>query len=177
MPSTTTSATNGDPLTQSGSLSVMPDEARVWVFGAREPIRRDTAASPSMAGFIRRWAAHGEAVAGGFEWRYDRFLIVAADEERTGVSGCSIDSLFHTVRELGMELGVDLLDSAPIWYRDRSGEIHVAERPRFRDLIARGEVEASTIVFDNTVRTLGQIRRGEWERALSESWHRVFLPR
>lgn len=155
----------------------MPDEARVWVFGAREPTSFDAAASRAMVHFIRHWAAHGAEVAGGFQWRYDRFLIVAADEERTGVSGCSIDSLFHAVREVGAELGIDLLDSAPIWYRDRSGEIQAAERSRFRDLIAQGDIEASTTVFDNTVRALGQIRRGEWERPLSESWHRVFLPR
>src|SRR5690606_12486795 len=108
---------------------------------------------------------------GGVDWCYDHFLLVAADEAATGVSGCSIDALFHSLKTLERSLGVTLLDNSPVWYRAEGAQVRAATRAEFRQLVAAGEILDHTIVFDNTVGTLGQVRNGEWERPFAESWH------
>ena len=154
-------------------FSSVPDHARAGVFAAAQPILGADAERflAGVEGFIRGWHAHGLPVVGSYDWLYDRFLIIAADEEATGVSGCSIDSLFRTLKMCENELGVTLLDSSLVFYRDPDGRVHSAGRSEFRELVLTGEVDDDTIVFDNTVGTIRSVRGGEWERPLKESWH------
>ncbi|MQA89700.1 MAG: hypothetical protein GEU90_05630 [Gemmatimonas sp.] len=156
----------------------LPDHARVWVFAAAEPLT-GAAADKLLSGareFGAAWTAHGQPVVGGFDWRFDRFLIVAADERATGVSGCSIDSLFRTLKDVEREVGATLVDASPVWFRDSNAAVRSVSRSTFREMARRGEVQEDTTVFDNTVATLGALRAGEWERPLRASWHGKAFP-
>lgn len=157
----------------------MPDAARLWVFAAAEPLPAEKAEQllSRVDDFLGEWHAHGHPVVGARSLLHDRFLLIAADEEATGVSGCSIDSLFRVLKQAERDLGVDLLDSARVFHRDRAGELRSSTRAEFRQLAAEGAVGPEDTVFDNTVSTVGALRRGGWERPARESWHgRAFLP-
>jgi hypothetical protein len=151
----------------------IPDPARLWVFGASKPITGDEARKlvGIVGDFLDGWLAHGRRVVGAYEWRHDRFLLIAADEAATGVSGCSIDSLFRTLKGAERELGASLLDSGLVWYRGPDGAIVAVTRGDFRKRVSAGQVAADTLVFDNTLTTVGALRAGEWERPFQGSWH------
>lgn len=157
----------------------MPDAARLWVFASPRALTPpETERLLAVADrFVQGWTAHGAPVLGAYDWRHDRFLLVAADEEASGISGCSIDSLFDALRPLETELGVPLLSAAgSVWFRDAAGAIHALPRPEFRERARKGEVGADTPVFDNTAPSVGAVRNGAWERPMRESWHgRAFL--
>lgn len=156
-----------------GPLNQFPDDARLWIFASREPVNseKSKALLARVDRFLDGWHAHGAAVAGARDWRYDRFLLVASDERATGVSGCSIDSLYGTLKEAQADLGIELLDSSPIWYRDADGEMQTVTRGEFRELGRAGKINGDTIVFDNTASTVGALNDGGWERPMKESWH------
>jgi hypothetical protein len=160
-------------------LARMPDSSRLWVFASPRPLTGVEAATLAdrVDEFIAGWHAHGHPVAGGWSWEHDRFLLIAADEAATGVSGCSLDALYDSLKALERDLGITLLDAASrVWFRDTAGEIRALTRPDFRALAKAGEVGPETIVFDNTVASLGALRRGEWERAMKDAWQgRAFL--
>jgi hypothetical protein len=160
------------------SFDQLPDDARVWVFGASRPLTESESASllRGVDGFIERWAAHGAPVRGARDWRHDRFLLVGADERATGVSGCSIDSLFHALAAAEAETGVTLRDSSLVFFRDAAGEVRSVPRPGFRRIAAAGEVAEDTVVFDNTVTTAGDVREGRWETRLRDAWHARAFP-
>jgi hypothetical protein len=151
----------------------LPDDSRVWVFAAARPLdeaqQRDLLAH--VDAFLHRWAAHGAPVVGGRELREGRFLLVGADERATGVSGCSIDTLFRTLGELEAATGVPLRDASLVFWRDAAGEVQAAPRAAFRERVRAGEVDGGTPVFDNTVGTVGDVRGGRWEVPMRESWH------
>ncbi|HET6232859.1 MAG TPA: hypothetical protein VFE05_22475 [Longimicrobiaceae bacterium] len=151
----------------------LPDDARVWVFAASRPLAPGEQAhlEERVDAFLARWQAHGRTVVGARDLRHAQFLLVAADERATGVSGCSIDSLFHTLGEIQDETGVKLLDSTPVWYRDVDGQVRTATRPEFRQLARTGAVGDDTVVFDNTVATVGDLRAGRWETPMRNAWH------
>jgi hypothetical protein len=71
---------------------------------------------------------------------------------------------------LGSALGVDLVDHGPVAYRD-GGEIRHVPRHRFAALAGSGRVTLDTIVFDNTVTSVGDVRSGRWERPAAGAWH------
>jgi hypothetical protein len=158
-------------------FSELPDDARLWAFPTSRPLRPDEAEHllAEVDRFIDSWEAHGHPVQGGRELREDRFLLIAADERASGVSGCSIDTLFRRLQTLERELGVSLTDVAPIWYRDKAGEIHTTDRAEFRALAQGGAINADSIVFDPTVATVGDLRDGRFETPAGRSWHARLL--
>ncbi|HEX9729307.1 MAG TPA: hypothetical protein VGA37_12445 [Gemmatimonadales bacterium] len=150
----------------------LPDHARVWIFAAARPLPADErdAVLADVDAFLDQWAAHGSALTGGRDWRYDRFLFVAVDERAAGVSGCSIDALTRQLRGWEQRLGVDLLDNGPVLYRSEDGIVRVP-RAQFGSLAAEGRVGEATTVFDNTVTTVGAVRDGRWETVARDTWH------
>lgn len=153
-------------------FSQLPDDARLWVFGAAAPVVGGEARAllDAVDGALSRWAAHGVPLVCGRDWRDDRFLAVAADERATGASGCSIDSLFRQVSELEAIAGTSFITSGPVFWRDDAGAVQLSERPAFRALGASGAVTTATSVFDTTVQTAGAWRTA-FERAAADSWH------
>jgi hypothetical protein len=158
-------------------FAALPDDARLWIFASPEPLSSDQSRAllDEVDGFLDGWLAHGHPVVGAREWRHDRFLLVGADERATGVSGCSIDSLFRVLKRLETEEGITLLDSSPVWFRGQGGEIRCVSRTEFRALGRAGEADADAVVFDNTVRAVGDLRQGRWETAARDSWHARLL--
>ena len=159
------------------SFDALPDEARLWCFGAsRAPDAAQTARLlDSMRSFVSEWTAHRRDLQAGFAWMNERFLLIGVDESRAGASGCSIDALSGHLRALGAELNLDLLDSMPVWFRDASGDIRSVSRAEFTDLAVRGEVSMSTPVFDLTRTRIGDVRAGGLETAAGSAWHRSLL--
>ena len=150
----------------------LPEEARVWIFSAERPLNageKDRLLA-HVDGFIGQWAAHDTPLTAGRELRYERFLFVAVDQRMAGPSGCSIDALVRRMKGLEQELGVELVNHAPVVFR-ADGEIRRVRRDQFAALASAGEVGPQTTVFDNTLTRLGDVRAGRWETPAANAWH------
>lgn len=158
-------------------FDALPDHGRVWVFPADRPLDPDEAGRllREVDDFLDGWAAHGAPLRSGRLLHEDTFLVVGVDEDASVPSGCSIDALVNRLEALGAELGVKLVEHAPVWYRDGDA-IRVVSRADFRTLAREGTVDASTPVFDTTLTRLSALRDGGLERSARDSWHgRVFF--
>lgn len=167
------------PIMSRVDFESLPDSARIWIFAADRELEPDEEHGllDAVDGFLDDWTAHGTPLRGARSWRYHRFLLVGVDEEAAPPSGCSIDALVRVLKEKERELDVRFLDNAPVWYRDVGG-IATADRPDFRARAREGEVTPETVVFDNSLTRMEELREGKWERPARESWHgRVFFPR
>ena len=153
-------------------FDALPDHGRVWVFPADRPLETDEAERLLLEvdAFLDGWAAHGAPLRSARDLRERTFLLVGVDEDASTPSGCSIDALVNRLEALGAELGVKLVEHAPVWYRD-GGAIRVASRPEFRALARDGAVDASTPVFDTTLTRLSALRATGLERPARDSWH------
>jgi hypothetical protein len=159
-------------------LETLPDEARVWCFGASRALEDDEQSSvvDSMSGFIEQWTAHRKDLRAALDVLHGRFMIVAVDESVAGASGCSLDALMRQLREIGHLYDADWLDSEPVWYRDTAGQIQSVGREAFRAMASRGEVSDRTSVFDLTISRLADLRAGRLEAGAGMTWHRRLLP-
>jgi hypothetical protein len=160
------------------SFDSLPDDARLWVFGAGR-LLTDAEAEAVLAevdDFLERWAAHGQPLTCARDWRHGRFLLVSVDERSVPPSGCSIDAMVRVLEGLQGTLGTSLVDHHRVWFRD-GDDLRCLDRPGFRKLVETGQVSPDTQVFDNTVTRLGRLRAGDWERRARETWHRrAFFP-
>ncbi|MBX7218973.1 MAG: hypothetical protein K1Y36_03435 [Blastocatellia bacterium] len=161
------------------NLQQLPDTARVWVFPFRETLTASQMQtfSQAMNTFLSQWMSHGARVRGGFEVCEERFLVVAADTSLDDVSGCSIDGLFRSVAEMVSQVGSSLSDNTQIFFRE-GNTVREMDRPTFRKYVQAGNVTAETIVYDNSVVSLAEVRKGKWQIPFASSWHAThFAPR
>lgn len=162
------------PLTD---FAKMPDDARVWVFGASAPI--DDVDGPRLVAavdsFLLQWKAHGHPLTCARDWRDDRFLVVGVDQRTEGASGCSIDGLFKTLQQLESAIGANLVGGGRVYFRDALGMVHSVTRQEFESMGKRGEVTGETPVFDTTLTTAGAYRRA-FEQPARDGWHKTLLP-
>ena len=152
------------------NIDQLSNNAHIWIFGISPAL--DEAQSATLLrqvdAFLDEWAAHGVPIKGARELREGSFLIIAADEHREK-SGCSIDRMFGTLKNLERELNVQILDSTRVFLRDR-GAVRAVPRGEFRQ-----SANADTPVFDVTAEKLGEVRTGAWERRAADSWHARLL--
>lgn len=153
-------------------FETLPDDARVWVFAGDRPITGSDATRllDAVDAYLARWKAHGEPLTVARTFTEDRFLTVAVDQRASHASGCSVDGLFRTLKEVERDAGVSLVGAGRVHYRDADGSVRSVERGDFGDLAAAGRVAADTPVFDPTVTTLGEWRK-RFEARVGESWH------
>jgi hypothetical protein len=152
-------------------FATLPDDARLWVFAAADPVTdRAAVLLETVDAFLDGWAAHGAPLRAARDWRDDRFLAVAVDQQTAGASGCSIDGLFRALQALEPRLGTTLLGGGRVYWRDAAEGVRVGTRAAFRAAGASGALTGATPVFDTAVTTAGDWR-ARFERPLAGSWH------
>ena len=158
-------------------FEVLPDESRLWVFAVERTLVEVDQENflSAVDRFLETWAAHGVPLTCGRDFRRGRFLLVAVDETSAPPSGCSIDAMVGVMKDQERRLGLRILDNTPVWFV-ADGEVQRISRPEFSRLAEEGAVGPDTVVFDNTVTRLKDVRAGRWEGPARESWHqRVFF--
>ena len=150
----------------------LPDDARVWVFGAANELTGQASDRllAAVDDFLAEWNAHGSPLVCGRDWRDNRFLAIGVDQSTAGASGCSIDGLFRTLARLEPELGTSLLGAGRVYFRDDAGRVNTASRNAFNQLAREGRVGPETPAFDTSV-TTAAAWRGRFERPVRDSWH------
>jgi hypothetical protein len=156
----------------------MPDDARLWIFGARAPL--DDVDAPRLLGavdgFLKTWKAHGEPLRCAREFVHEHFLVVAVDERASDASGCSIDGLFHLLKEAEGGIGTSMVGGGLVFFRGAEDLVFSVSRAEFEYLAANGDVSGKTTVFDTTLTSAGEYRK-KFERAAKDGWHADLLKR
>ena len=152
------------------NIDQLSNDAHIWIFGISPSLdaRQSETLLSRVDAFLDEWAAHGVPIRGARELREGSFLVIAADENRER-SGCSIDRMFGTLKELERELGVQILDSNRVFLREGQS-VRAVPRPDFRTA-----ANSETHVFDVLAERLGDVRSGAWERRAGDSWHARLL--
>lgn len=156
-------------------FDTLPDESRIWIYQSNRKFTDEEAAEidAALKTYTEGWAAHGTGLEASYEFKYNRFIILAVNQEAHSASGCSIDDSVRFIQSLEQRFGVDLLDKMNVTYR--LGE-HIAHKPLadFKKMAKDKAVSANTIVFNNLVNTVGEWR-DYWEVPAFESWHSRFF--
>ena len=147
------------------------DSARIWCYGFSHTLTAEQRGivERKLTEFLSTWNSHGTSVNGDGMVIYNTFVMLAVDPFDS-VSGCSIDSSVRMLKDLKHLHQLDALNQALIHYREAS-QILSAVREDFQSLIQSGKLGLKTTVFNNTITNLGEVRGGDWEVPLRDSWH------
>lgn len=156
-------------------FTTLPESSRIWIyqssrsFSAAELIEVRTA----LDEFLQEWTAHGADLNAGYEMPYNRFIVIALDQNIAGATGCSIDASVRFIQALEKKYDIDLLDKMNVSYKQ--GEF-VAYKTLldFKKMAKNKSVSKNTIVFNNLV-TNKEEYLNHWEVPAEESWHGRFM--
>lgn len=153
-------------------------KSKVWIFPLNENLSDKTlssnekfqALSEKMKDFIASWTSHGFNLKADFEIVYQRFLVISVNNAAAGASGCSIDTLFRNVSTIVKSSGFELADSFDIFFKE-GAEVKQMSRSNFKQYALEGKVSPKTLVFNNSIETIGEYLGGMWETEFAKSWH------
>jgi hypothetical protein len=153
----------------------LPEESKIWIYQSNRKFSDDEfrAIETDLKAFIETWSAHGTSLEASYLLKYNRFLILAVNQENQIATGCSIDKSVEFIQSLEKKYEVDLLDKMNVTFKN--GE-HVAHKPliEFKKMAKEKAVSENTIVFNNLVNTIEEFNEN-WEVPAGESWHSRFF--
>ena len=157
------------------SFDKLPLNSRVWVYSSnRKFIQKEIISiRKDLENFLSNWTSHNQNLETGFELRYDRFIIIAVNQEINNTSGCSIDNCVRFIKKLENKYEVDLLDKMNVIYKQDKHLYH-KKLNEFISMYKNNSVSLNTVVFNNLVNTISEYKF-KWEIPVKESWHNRFM--
>ncbi|MBN8565301.1 MAG: ABC transporter ATPase [Flavobacteriales bacterium] len=153
----------------------LPEESRIWIYQSNRKFSDDevTEIENDLIAFVEDWSAHGTSLEASFTIQYNRFIILAVNQEVQQATGCSIDKSVEFIQALEQKYKVDLLDKMNVTYRQGEYITHKSLLD-FKRMAKEKAVSSNTIVFNNLVNTIEEWKES-WEVPAAESWHSRFF--
>ncbi len=151
--------------------------SRIWIYQADRVINNKEQQDilTKSEAFIGQWAAHGQSLLASSQVLHDHFLVIATDEKFHMASGCSIDSSFRFVQELGGSLNINFFERTNLAFLI-DGNVELVKMNALKEAIANGIVTDTTLFFNNNIGTVSELQE-KWIVKASESWlKRYFNP-
>ncbi len=153
----------------------LPEESKIWIYQSNRKFSDDemTEIESALQVFLQNWAAHGTSLESSYQLKYNRFIILAVNQEIQNATGCSIDASVAFIQSLEKKYNVDLLDKMNVTFK--LGE-HIAHKPLidFKKMVKDKAVTENTIVFNNLINTIEEFNES-WEVPALDSWHSRFF--
>ncbi len=156
-------------------FSTLPTHSRIWIYQSDRKFSEVEISEivESLKSFIESWSAHGQSLEASYLLKYERFIIIAVNQDVQAVTGCSIDASVQFIQSLEQKYKVDLMDRMNVTFK--TGE-YIAYKSLidFKKMAKAKSVSPSTIVYNNLVNTIEEWQ-DFWEVPASESWHNRFF--
>src|SRR6185437_2861542 len=145
-------------------------DSRVWIYQSTRLFFMSEALQieEMLEAFVRDWKSHGTPVKGYANLFYGQFIVLMADENAAGVSGCSTDSSVHLIKEIEKQFGVNLFDRLVLAFRVKD-KVQMVPLSQLPHALTNGNIDGETLYFDNTVQTKAELE-SKWLIPLKDSW-------
>lgn len=153
----------------------LPEESKIWIYQSNRKFSDNefSEIESDLKSFLDSWSAHGTGLESSYLLKYNRFIIIAVNQEVQSATGCSIDSSVAFIQKLEQKYNVELLDKMNVTFKN--GE-HIAHKTliNFKKMAKEKAVTENTIVFNNLVNTIEEFNES-WEVPAMDSWHSRFF--
>ena len=146
------------------------NNSRVWVYQSNRMFTLHEAfqIEDMLKAFVGSWHSHGTPVTGYANLFFGQFIVLIADETKSGVSGCSTDSSVRMIKDIEQMFNVNMFDRLLLGFivKERVQMIPMAQ---LYYALENNFIEPATLYFNNTVPDLEQLKN-KWLIPLKESW-------
>lgn len=148
----------------------LPPRSRLWIYQASRPLTDEEVeqVKPLLVDFVTQWTSHGDKLQASAELLYNRFLVIANNEDVNSPSGCSIDASVRFVKQLETLFNISFFDRTQLAFL-HNDTIQTVPLPEIKNKIKEGLIQADSLYFDTLLNTSGQLQSA-WPKPAKESW-------
>ena len=97
----------------------LPLHSRIWIYQSSRKLSDAEIENmeKQTKEFVENWTAHDKALEASFITKYNRFLIIAVNQDIQKTTGCSIDSSVAFIQRLEEQYQIDLQDKMNVTYK------------------------------------------------------------
>ena len=151
------------------------EDAKVWIYPSNRKFypTEIPEIEQKIKTFVENWKKEDESFKVSYQFLYNRFIVLIADDENATITNTDIDASVSFILELQETYKVELLDKMNVCFKQ--GEfVQYKELKDFKKLVKNRAVTAKTIIFDNLI-TNNHNFKNFWEIPIEESWYNRFL--
>ena len=151
------------------------EDAKVWIYPSNRKFypAEILEIEQKIKTFVENWKKEDESFKVSYQFLYNRFIVLIADDENATITNTDIDASVSFILELQETYKVELLDKMNVCFKQ--GEfVQYKELKDFKKLVKNRAVTAKTIIFDNLI-TNNHDFKNFWEIPIEDSWYNRFL--
>jgi hypothetical protein len=146
------------------------DDSRVWIYQSSRlfSISEALQIEDILHDLVKNWKAHGAPVKGYANLFFGQFIVLMADENATGVSGCSIDSVVRIIQQIEQKFNVQMFDWQSLAFVVND-KVQIIPRQQFGYAIENNFITPQTLFFNNVVANKKELEEN-WMIPVEQSW-------
>lgn len=144
--------------------------SRVWIYQSSRLFSMGEALQIEdlLNHFTSSWKSHGTPVKGFGTLFFGQFVVLMADEQATGVSGCSTDSSVRLIKELELLYKVSMFDRQTLAFI-KDEKVQLLPLNQLQYAAENNFINAQTLYFNNLVQTKEELET-KWMIPVKDSW-------
>jgi hypothetical protein len=145
-------------------------DSRVWIYQSSRLFMLSEALQIEglLEDFTENWNSHGSPVKGYANLLFGQFVVIMADENATGVSGCSTDSSVRVIKEIERLFRVNMFDRQTLAFV-RKEKVELVPMSQFSYAVDSGLITPDTLYFNNLAATKNDLMIN-WMIPVKDSW-------
>jgi hypothetical protein len=144
--------------------------SKVWIYQASRLffISEALEIEEMLNEFVESWRSHGDKVEGYANMLFGQFIVLIADETKSGVSGCSTDSSVRLIKEIEKRFKVDMFDRQNLAFVVKE-KVQLLPLSQLNYAFENNFINGETIYFNNLVLTKEELLNN-WMIPVKDSW-------
>ncbi len=145
------------------------DDSRVWIYQSSRlfTISEALQIEDTLNGLVENWKAHGAPVKGYANLFFGQFIILMADE-KSFVSGCSIDSVVRIIQQIEKQFSVEMFNWQNLAFVVKD-KVQIIPRQQFNYALENNFITPQTLFFNNVVASKKELEEN-WMIPVEQSW-------
>ncbi len=155
-------------------FETLPPHSRIWIYQSNKlfTAEQKQILSDTLLAFTESWTAHGAPMKASFQLPFDHFIVLAADEQSTSASGCSIDDSVRTIKAIGNQLQLDFFDRKSVPFL-KNNTVQLVPLNDLKKEAASGSWGEGSATVDTLVATKGDLQH--WIVPAGQTWLKRYL--
>jgi len=147
------------------------DNSRLWIYGSAKVLTSDIqfSISKKITSFLNSWAHHGKSLTCSFTILYDRFIVIALDEDINQTGGCSMDGLQKLILKIDDDFSLDLYNRLNVFINTENKITCINSNM----LNANNDITEDSLFFDLNISKKKEL--SNWLIPIKKGWCKRFL--
>ena len=111
-------------------FNTISDESRLWIYGSESKLTdyQQKIILNKISEYLKNWDYHNNSLTSAVRIKENHFIVIALDDSKFGVGGCSIDSLQRIIQELERDFNISLLNRLNVFCKRVANSIAPSDK-------------------------------------------------